>query len=92
MNKNKLRTNYPVPLGEFRTPLEREPDPAWVWIHEERTRRGFSADYMAEQLEISSTCVSKGERGGFISLEITQKILRYLGRELVMVELEGGPR
>lgn len=80
------RTNYVPNLGEFRGDLHGEVDPIWVFIHEERVRRGLSGTVLSEMIGHSiQSSLSKGEKGGMVSLTLTQTILRTLGYRLEIV-------
>jgi hypothetical protein len=89
MDKEKLRRNFIVPLGEFRSPPMGEVDPAWVLIHEERVKHGISnVDLSAILGRSVDTLVSKGERGGPASLKFTREVLALFGYQLVIAPLE----
>jgi len=89
MDKEKLRRNYIVPLGEFRTPPEGDIDPAWVLIHEERVKHGISNVDLSSLLGRSvDTLVSRGERGKNVSLQFTREVLALFGYQLVIAPLD----
>ena len=89
MDKEKLRRNYIVPLGEFRTPPEGDIDPAWVLIHEERVKHGISNVDLSSLLGRSvDTLVSRGERGKNVSLQFTREVLALFGYQLVLAPLD----
>jgi hypothetical protein len=89
MNKENLKRNYIVPLGEFRSPPEGEVDPAWALIHEKRIEHGLSnTDMSALAGRSIDTLMSKGERGGPASLKFTREILALFGYQLVLAPLD----
>ena len=82
------RSNYVPNLGEFRGDPVGDIDPIWVFIHEERVRRGLSGSALSEMIGRSiHSSLSKGEKGGVVSLTLTQTILRTLGYRLEIVPI-----
>jgi hypothetical protein len=80
---------YIVPLGYFRGEPEREPDEAWRFIHEERVRIGLSTQDLSELADVDAGSISKGERGGFMTLRVTRKVLQALGYNLKLEKIDG---
>ena len=81
--------NYILPLGEFRSKVSDDVDPVWVWIHQERVRHGLSLEELSIVAEVHSASISRGERGVYVSIDITRKVLKALGARLVMVTEDG---
>lgn len=88
MNKDNIRRNYITPLGHFRGALTNEPNEFWKFIHEQRLKHGLSSIHIEELTGVSQSSVSKGERGGVISIQATMKILELFGKKLIMVDVE----
>jgi len=90
MSGKKTKTaNYIVPLGTFRGEFDQDAvDPAWKLIHELRVQHGLSIIEMAEIANGTGTSVSKGERGGPVSIAFTRRILQAFGYDLKIVPKE----
>jgi len=92
MTSQKQKTNYIVPLGEFRGDFDRDAvDPAWKLIHELRVQNGLSITELAELAAGSGTIVSKGERGGIVSLAFTRRCLQAFGYDLKIIPRDEVP-
>ncbi len=92
MNKEKLRRNYPVPLGEFRS--ERGPFANFIWdfIHAKRIEHGLSTRDLGDITESSQSNVSAAENGNrTIGVATTQRALRIFGYKLVIRPINAEP-
>lgn len=92
MGTTRSDRRYVVPLGEFRGENLREPDPVWKFIHDKRTEMGLSTTDISELVDCSTNSISKGERGGHVSITITRNILNLLGYDLEIVPSKRGAR
>ncbi len=90
--REKQKFNYVVPLGSFRGEFdEAAVDPAWKLIHELRLKNGVSTTELQEVTGCSNTTISKGERGGHVSVRTTRRILQVFGYDLKIVPKEESP-
>jgi predicted transcriptional regulator len=86
MRNDNTKKNYIVPLGEFRAEVDQEKvDPAWQLIHKLRVQHGLSITEFGQLAGGSGSSVSKGERGGIVSLAITRRALQMFGYDLNIV-------
>ena len=89
MRTNNTKKNYVVPLGEFRGEIDQERvDPAWQLIHKLRVQHGLSVTEFGQLAGGSGSTVSKGERGGIVSLALTRRSLQMFGYDLKIVTKE----
>lgn len=86
---NSGKGNYLVPLGTFRGDFDRNAvDPVWILIHDLRVRNGIGIDELGRVVECGSSTISKGERGGHVSMAIIRRILQAFGYDLKVVTRE----
>jgi helix-turn-helix protein len=89
MSEYKNKRNFFVPLGTYRhEPDLRNADPAWLLIHKLRQANGVSTTELSEVSGVAQTTISKGERGGHVSLQATRKALGVFGYDLKIVPKE----
>lgn len=89
---DRYEGRYLVDLGDRRKEPVADLDPVWVWIHDERVRRGIGQNLLAEMAGLlSNGIIARGEITGGIGLVITRKVLRALGKDLVMIDYQEPP-
>ncbi len=85
----KVKTNYLTPLGVFRGEFDRNAvDPVWNFIHDLRVKNGIGIDELSRVVECGSSTISKGERGGHVSLAVVRRVLQAFGYDLKIVPKE----
>jgi hypothetical protein len=85
----KVKTNYLTPLGTFRGEFDHNAvDPTWIFIHDLRVKNGIGIDELSRVVECGSSTISKGERGGHVSIAVVRKVLQAFGYDLKIVPKE----